>query len=124
MNRIDCGTMLLVDAPRIAFAGTPRGKVAFQQVGDAATPLVLVPPLAQHIEMMWEQPVFWRPIKRLASAFHFVQYDKFGTGLSDPSNGASTLDQRIDELTAVLDAAGLERAWLGGLSEGSVIALA
>jgi pimeloyl-ACP methyl ester carboxylesterase/DNA-binding CsgD family transcriptional regulator len=121
MNR---GSIDAVDAPGIRFASTARGKIAFQTLGDARTPFVLVPPLAQHIEMMWEQPVFWRPIKRLASAFHFVQYDKLGTGLSDPSNGGETLDQRLEELTAVLDAAGVERTWLGGFSEGSVIALA
>lgn len=113
-----------MDAPRIQFVSTARGKVAFQELGSAKTSFVLVPPLAQHIEMMWEQPVFWRPIERLASAFHFVQYDKLGTGLSDPSNGRATLDERIDELAAVLDAAGVKRAWLGGFSEGGVIALA
>jgi pimeloyl-ACP methyl ester carboxylesterase/DNA-binding CsgD family transcriptional regulator len=121
MNR---GTIDAVEAPGIRFASTARGKVAFQQLGQAKTSLVLVPPLAQHIEMMWEQPVFWRPIKRLASAFHFIQYDKLGTGLSDPSSGAETLDQRLEELTAVLDSAGIESTWLCGLSEGSVIALA
>jgi pimeloyl-ACP methyl ester carboxylesterase len=113
-----------VDAPTIAFAATPRGKVAFQQVGTAATPLVLVPPLAQHIEMMWEQPVFWRPIMRIASAFRYVQYDKLGTGLSDPSTASASLDDRLEELTAVLDAAHVRRGWLLGVSEGGVIALA
>jgi pimeloyl-ACP methyl ester carboxylesterase/DNA-binding CsgD family transcriptional regulator len=113
-----------VDAPPIGFAQTSRGKIAFQQVGDGATPLVLVPPLAQHIEMMWEQPVFWRPILRLASAFRYVQYDKLGTGLSDPSMARASLDERLAELSAVLDAARVERAWLLGLSEGGVIALA
>jgi len=119
-----CGTIAPVDAPSIRFASTARGKVAFQALGSAATSFVLVPPLAQHIEMMWEQPVFWRPIQRLASAFRFVQYDKLGTGLSDPASGAYTVEQRLEELTAVLDAAGVERTWLAGLSEGSVIALA
>jgi pimeloyl-ACP methyl ester carboxylesterase/DNA-binding CsgD family transcriptional regulator len=113
-----------VDAPPIGFARTSRGKIAFQQVGDGATPLVIVPPLAQHIEMMWEQPVFWRPIMRLASAFRCVQYDKLGTGLSDPAVARATLDERLEELSAVLDAARVERAWLLGLSEGGVIALA
>ncbi len=118
------GSIAWVDAPRIQYVSTARGKVAFQEVGSESTSFVLVPPLAQHIEMMWEQPVFWRPIERLASGFHFVQYDKLGTGLSDPSNGRATLDERLEELSAVLDAAGVERAWLGGISEGGVIALA
>lgn len=113
-----------MDAPPIAFADTSRGKIAFQQIGDGATPLVLVPPLAQHIEVMWEQPVFWRPILRLASAFRCVQYDKLGTGLSDPGAAPASLEERLEELAAVLDAARVERAWLLGLSEGGVIALA
>lgn len=121
---MNCGTIDPVDTPRIQFASTLRGKVAFQELGDAKTSFVLVPPLAQHIEMMWEQPVFWRPIQRMASAFRFIQYDKLGTGLSDPSNGRTSIDERLEELTAVLDAAGVERAWLGGFSEGGVIALA
>ncbi len=83
-----------------------------------------MPPLAQHIEMMWEQPAFWRPLQRLASGFRIVIFDKLGTGLSDPVGERSTLDQRVDELRAVLDATGIERAWLLGLSEGGVIALA
>jgi pimeloyl-ACP methyl ester carboxylesterase/DNA-binding CsgD family transcriptional regulator len=119
-----CGTMQAVDIPRIQFASTARGKVAFQELGDAKTSFVLVPPLAQQIEMMWEQPVFWRPIQRMASAFRFVQYDKLGTGLSDPSDGRSGIDERLDELAAILDATGVERTWLGGFSEGGVIALA
>src|SRR6185295_17458345 len=118
------GTIDELETPRIEFATTPRGKVAFQALGDAKTSFVLVPPLAQHVEMMWEQPVFWRPIQRMASAFRFVQYDKLGTGLSDPSNGRAGIDERLEELTAVLDAAGVERTWLGGFSEGGVIALA
>ena len=121
---MNCGTIEAVDTPSIQFANTTRGKVAFQELGDAKTSFVLVPPLAQHIEMMWEQPVFWRPIQRMASAFRFVQYDKLGTGLSDPSNGRTSIDERLEELTAVLDATGMERTWLGGFSEGGVIALA
>jgi pimeloyl-ACP methyl ester carboxylesterase/DNA-binding CsgD family transcriptional regulator len=112
-----------VDAPAIRFAATRRGKVAYQELGEGPRPLVMVPPLAQHIEMMWEQPVFWRPIQRVASAFRFVQYDKLGTGLSDPTTGRATLDERLEELRAVLDAAGIQGTWLLGFSEGGIIAL-
>jgi pimeloyl-ACP methyl ester carboxylesterase len=121
---MNCGTIEAVDIPRIRFAATARGKVAFQELGDATTPFLLVPPLAQNIEMMWEQPIFWRPIQRMASAFRFIQYDKLGTGLSDPPRGPAGIEERLDELRAVLDATGVERAWVGGFSEGGVIALA
>ena len=112
-----------MEAPAIRFAATRRGKVAYQELGEGTRPLVLVPPLAQHIEMMWEQPVFWRPIQRVASAFRFVQYDKLGTGLSDPARDCATLDDRLEELRAVLDAAAIQRTWLLGFSEGGIITL-
>lgn len=112
-----------MEAPAIRYAATPRGQVAYQQFGRGPL-LVVVPPLAQHIEMMWEQPAFWRPLQRLASGFRVVIFDKLGTGLSDPGHERSTLDDRVDELRAVLDAAGVERGWLLGLSEGGIIAAA
>jgi pimeloyl-ACP methyl ester carboxylesterase len=52
------------------------------------------------------------------SAFRFVQYDKLGTGLSDPSDGRAGIDGRLEELAAILDATAVERTWLGGFSEG------
>src|SRR6478752_10198183 len=113
----------VVQVPPIHYAANDRGKLAYQDFGHGPA-LVIVPPLAQHIEMMWEQPAFWRPLSRLASAFRVVIFDKLGTGLSDPAPERSTLDDRLDELRAVLDAAGVERAWLLGLSEGGVIAVA
>jgi len=112
-----------VEVPSIRYAASARGKLAYQEFGSGPA-LLIVPPLAQHIEMMWEQPAFWRPLQRLASGFRVVIFDKLGTGLSDPVGERSTLDQRVDELGTLLDAAGIERAWLLGLSEGGVIALA
>ena len=113
----------VVQVPPIHYAANDRGKLAYQDFGRGPA-LVIVPPLAQHIEMMWEQPAFWRPLSRLASAFRVVIFDKLGTGLSDPVPALSTMDQRVDELRTVLDSTGIERAWLLGLSEGGVIALA
>ena len=68
-----------VQVPSIRYAANARGKVAYQEFGSGPT-LVIVPPLAQHIEMMWEQPAFWRPLQRLASGFRIVIFDKLGTG--------------------------------------------
>ena len=112
-----------MQAPPIRYAASARGHVAYQELGKGPA-VVLVPPLAQHIEMMWEQPAFWRPLQRLASAFRLVVFDKLGTGLSDPAAERSTLPDRLDELRVVLDAAGVERGWLFGLSEGGTIAIA
>jgi pimeloyl-ACP methyl ester carboxylesterase len=112
-----------VQAPPIRYAASQRGQVAYQEFGKGPV-LVLVPPLAQHIEMMWEQPAFWRPLQRLASAFHVVVFDKLGTGLSDPAPERPDLHDRLDELRAVLDAARVDHGWLLGLSEGGVLAVA
>ncbi len=112
-----------MQAPPIRYAPSARGHVAYQEFGKGPA-VVLVPPLAQHIEMMWEQPAFWRPLQRLASGFRVVIFDKLGTGLSDPPPERSTLADRVDELRAVLDAAGVARGWLLGLSEGGIIAVA
>jgi pimeloyl-ACP methyl ester carboxylesterase/DNA-binding CsgD family transcriptional regulator len=117
------GTLWAVQAPPIRYAASARGKVAYQELGEGPA-LVIVPPLAQHIEMMWEQPAFWRPLQRLSSAFRIVIFDKLGTGLSDPAPERSTREDRVDELRAVLDAARVERGWLFGLSEGGIIAIA
>ncbi|HET7542143.1 MAG TPA: alpha/beta fold hydrolase [Polyangiaceae bacterium] len=117
------GMLQLVQAPPIHYAKTARGQIAYQEFG-AGPAVVIVPPLAQHIEMMWEQPAFWRPLQRLASGFHLVLFDKLGTGLSDPAPGPSSRDERVDELRAVLDASGIASAWLLGLSEGGIIAVA
>lgn len=110
--------------PPLRFAPTVQGQVAFQVVGEDGPCLVIVPPLAQNIEKMWEQPAFWRPIRRLAGSARFVHYDKLGTGLSDPVDEPAPIEGRVAELVAVLDAVPVESAWLVGLSEGGIIAIA
>ena len=110
--------------PPIRFASSLRGGIAYQAVGEHEQCLLVVPPLAQNIEKMWEQPSFWRPIRRLASSVRFVHYDKLGTGASDPVREPARLEDRVAELVAVLDAVGVQRTWLLGLSEGGMIAIA
>jgi pimeloyl-ACP methyl ester carboxylesterase/DNA-binding CsgD family transcriptional regulator len=114
----------MVEVPAPRFAPSVRGSVAYQSVGVGPTALVVLPPLAQNIEKMWEQPAFWRPIHRLARSIRFVHYDKLGTGSSDPVAAPASLDERVEELVAVLDAAEVDRAWLLGLSEGGIVAIA
>lgn len=113
-----------VDAPPVRYAPSSAGRVAWQEVGDGPVTFVVIPPLVQHVEMLWEQPVFWRAINRISRRARYVQYDKLGTGLSEPRDTPASLDDRLDELDAVLGAAGVERAWLLGLSEGGTIAIA
>jgi pimeloyl-ACP methyl ester carboxylesterase/DNA-binding CsgD family transcriptional regulator len=115
----------VVEVPDIRYVATPAGSIAWQTTGPAdAPPLLFVPPLAQHIEMMWEKAAFWRPITRLTSRVRMVQFDKLGTGLSDPAEQPHDLDARVEQVVAVMDAAGLERTALLGLSEGGIAAAA
>lgn len=74
--------------------------------------------------MMWEKAAHWRPIMRLAGRVWYIQYDKLGTGLSDPIDQPQDLSGRVRQLVAVLDAAGIERATVMGFSEGGTTAIA
>jgi pimeloyl-ACP methyl ester carboxylesterase len=87
-------------------------------VGDGPIDLVLVLGFATHVELQWEFPAFTRFFDRLGSFSRLILFDKRGTGLSDPVAEVPTLEQRVDDLRAVLDAAESERAALFGVSEG------
>jgi class 3 adenylate cyclase len=80
--------------------------------------LVLVLGFATHVELQWESPPFAHFFERISSFSRLIIFDKRGTGLSDPVTEAPTLEERIDDVRAVMDAAGSERAALLGISEG------
>jgi pimeloyl-ACP methyl ester carboxylesterase len=85
---------------------------------------VLVAGWVSHIECAWEDPFFSRFVRRLACFSRLVLLDRRGTGLSDRVGELPTLEQRMDDVRAVMDAAGIERAALFGLSEGGPMGLA
>jgi pimeloyl-ACP methyl ester carboxylesterase len=87
-------------------------------VGEGAQNLVLVPGWVSNIEHAWEDPSFSHFLRRLASFSRLILLDRRGTGLSDRVSELPTLEQRMDDVRAVMDAAGAERAALFGLSEG------
>src|SRR5688500_17061917 len=80
--------------------------------------LVLVPGFVSNIEGYWQVPNIPQILERLGSFARVVIFDKRGTGLSDPVSEVPTLDQRMDDMRAVMEAAGIERATLYGISEG------
>jgi class 3 adenylate cyclase/esterase/lipase len=92
--------------------------IAYQVFGDGELDIVLVPGFVTHVELVWEQESFARVLERLASFARVINFDRRGSGLSDPVSEAPTLEQRMDDVRAVMDAAGSERAALVGLSEG------
>jgi class 3 adenylate cyclase len=79
---------------------------------------VLVPGFFTHVELMWEHEPTARFLEGLASFARVISFDRRGSGLSDPAPDAPTLEQRMDDVRAVMDAAGSERAALVGISEG------
>ena len=83
----------------------------------------MIPPLAQNIELAWEAPEYRRVFERLGSFSTFVMFDKRGTGASDRSAAVPTMDERVDDTRVVMDEAGIDRAFLLGISEGGPLAL-
>jgi pimeloyl-ACP methyl ester carboxylesterase len=94
--------------------------IAYQVVGSGPRDLVLVPPFVSHVELYWEEPSLVRFLHRLASFSRLIVFDKRGTGLSDrvSNNALPDLEQRMDDVRAVLDAVGSQKAALFGPSEG------
>jgi len=92
-------------------------------VGEGSQDLVLVPGWVSHLEYAWEEPSFSHFLRRLASFSRLILLDRRGTGLSDRVHELPTLEQRMDDVRAVMDAAGSERAALFGISEGGPMSL-
>jgi pimeloyl-ACP methyl ester carboxylesterase len=99
--------------------------IAYQVVGEGPLDLVFVMGWVSHLDYFWEEPSFARFLRRLASFSRLILFDKRGTGLSDrvPIGELPTLEQRMDDVRAVMDAVGSERAALMGISEGGPMCL-
>ncbi len=106
--------------PTTRYAKSGDYSIAYQVVGDGPLDLVYVPGFVSHVEHAWEDPDLARFLNRLASFSRLILFDKRGTGLSDrvPVLKLPTLEERMDDVRAVMDAAGSKRAALLGVSEG------
>lgn len=106
--------------PETMYARSGDVNIAYQVIGDAPLDLVFVMGWVSHLEYFWREPSFARFLLHLASFARLILFDKRGTGLSDrvPINELPTLEQRMDDVRAVMDAVGSERAALCGVSEG------
>jgi pimeloyl-ACP methyl ester carboxylesterase len=104
--------------PPTHYAQSDGASIAYQIVGDGPFDVVLVLGFATHLELQWEAAPMARFFERLSSFSRLVIFDKRGTGLSDPVAEVPTLEQRTDDIRAVMDAAGSERAAFFGISEG------
>jgi pimeloyl-ACP methyl ester carboxylesterase/predicted Ser/Thr protein kinase len=104
--------------PQTRYTRSGDVNIAYQVIGSGPRDLVFVMGWVSHLEYFWEEPSFARFLKRLASFSRLILFDKRGTGLSDRLTELPTLEQRMDDVRAVMDAVGSRKAVLCGVSEG------
>jgi pimeloyl-ACP methyl ester carboxylesterase/class 3 adenylate cyclase len=109
--------------PTTRYAKSGDVHVAYQIFGNGPVDLIYIPGFVSHLENLWEQPDLARWLLRLARFARVIMFDKRGTGLSDRMGELPSFDQRMDDLRAVMDAAGIECAAMLGLSEGGPLAM-
>ncbi len=111
----------MAEIPQTRFVRSGDVDLAYQVFG-AGEDLVAVPGLPSHLEVMWELPEYAAFLDRLASFRRVIMFDKRGTGMSDPVPGVPALEQQVDDIVAVMDAAGSARACVAGWADGAFMA--
>ncbi len=109
--------------PPTHYAHSGDASIAYQVLGEGPLDLVVIAGPSSHLELMWDEPGTARSYERLASFSRLVLFDRRGTGLSDPVSSPPTLEQQMDDLSAVLGAAGISRTALWGASDLGLSAL-
>jgi pimeloyl-ACP methyl ester carboxylesterase len=120
VTAIDPPASAAASAPRVSYARSGSVNIAYQVIGSGPIDLVFVMGWVSHLEYYWNEPSFARFLTRLSGMARLILFDKRGTGLSDPVpvSELPSLDTRLDDVRAVMDAAGSRRAVLMGVSEG------
>src|SRR5690348_13781765 len=123
-SRSPAGTLVRM-AGQTRYARSGNYSIAYQVVGEGPFDLLWVPGFVSNVELAWEEPLLARFLDRLASFSRLVLFDKRGTGMSDRLSieQLPTLEDRLEDVIAVLDAAGSERTALFGHSEGGNLAV-
>ncbi|MGH9050613.1 MAG: adenylate/guanylate cyclase domain-containing protein [Acidimicrobiia bacterium] len=113
------------EVPETRYAKSGDVHLAYQVIGDGPIDLVLFGTFVSHVEMNWEHPSIARFLRGLASFSRLIVFDKRGVGMSDPAptDRPATLEERMEDVRAVMDAAGSEQAALFGNSEGAQLAV-
>jgi class 3 adenylate cyclase len=110
--------------PETRYATTRDGlSIAYQVFGSGPRDFVVVPGIVSHVELGWENPGFSYLCRRLGALGRVALFDKRGTGMSDHGAGAATLEQRLDDVHAVMAAVGMKEAAVCGISEGGALAV-
>ena len=108
----------------VRYARVQDVSLAYQTWGAGPASIVAIPPLAQNIELMWERREYRTMLERLGTFARVLHFDKRGTGASDRTTHMPTMDERIEDVRAVMDHAGITRTHVLGVSEGGPVALA
>jgi pimeloyl-ACP methyl ester carboxylesterase len=111
-----------VKVPDVQYAKSGDINIAYQVTGEGPFDLVFVPGYVTHLELQWAIPSFAPFLEQLSSFSRLIRFDKRGTGMSDRVSGAPTLETRMDDVRAVMDAVG-SRAAFYGLSEGAAMGI-
>jgi pimeloyl-ACP methyl ester carboxylesterase len=106
------------ELPLTRYAMSGDVSVAYQTMGDGPINILVIPGIISHVEFMHEMPGYTAFLQRLSKFARVITFDKRGQGLSDKISGAPTLEERMDDVRAVLDTVGAQRAALFGFSEG------
>ena len=112
-----------MELPDTRYARSGDVSIAYQVLGDGPFDLVQVPAFVSHVELSWQIPGVAAVARKLASFSRTIRFDKRGTGMSDRVSGAPPLEMRMDDVRAVMDAVGSERAALLGMSEGGPMSI-
>jgi class 3 adenylate cyclase len=112
-----------LERPQTTYAHSGEVSIAYQSVGRGDRTIIVCPGFVSNVEQCWAEPVFHRLITRAAQLGRVLIFDKRGTGLSDPVARPPTFDERTEDIRAVLDHAGVDRAVLFGISEGGPMAM-
>jgi pimeloyl-ACP methyl ester carboxylesterase len=104
--------------PETRYTSSGDFSIAYQVLGDRPIDLIIVPGLFSHIDFLHELPGYTAFLRRLSHFARVVTFDKRGQGLSDRIDGAPSLEERMDDLRAIMDVIGSRRAVLLGVSEG------
>lgn len=109
--------------PKTKYTKSGEFNIAYQVVGEGPIDIVYIPGWVSNIDMMWTEPRLAAFLTGLAKFSRLILFDKRGTGLSDRRNNLSTLEERMDDIRAVMDAVGSDRAVLFGHSEGGSVSV-
>src|SRR5687767_14805954 len=109
--------------PETRYAPSAELNIAYQVFGEGPRNLIAALPFLSHLEHNWEHPAVARAWRRLASLGRVTLFDQRGVGLSDPVATVPTLEERMVDMGAVMDAGGLPRAVVIGMSDGGPVAM-